>query len=385
MKKMTYINLLIMLIFTLTACTSNDTNDSDKNSKITQGGPELGGKDSIQPYVRGVENVDVLNTHGSIEGLERMQSFYHNMQNGVSSDLRIVHYTTEGDPIVTDLTYNGESLEVKDDSTRDTFGSGEITTNSCSKMIEEVNPTNISYIAVDCNGEPFGKEEILKISYNMKQQDLFEFELKYGEKLENEINTKTNKMIKEINANETSEMSDFVIAASIKQEVYKRLVLTNYLANKDLETTCEFKEAMNYYLKVYINGGQREYRWSACDQSPDGLKLTKIAEYIIKQSGKNQSEMPEVTVQGYVLQVEDDTLLIGEGLNMLDYEWLKDEIQLMDLDAYIFDFIFLEGVNTEEFNLGDKIQATIEGSIRGSKPGRAKVKNIKKIEFSGEI
>ncbi|HJV16678.1 MAG TPA: DUF4362 domain-containing protein [Bacillales bacterium] len=72
-----------------------------------------------------------------------MERFYDNIQNGVRSDLRIVHYTIEGDPILTDLKYNGESLEVKYDTTRDKFGSGEIKTNSCSNMIEEVNPTLI--------------------------------------------------------------------------------------------------------------------------------------------------------------------------------------------------------------------------------------------------
>ncbi|MBP2077101.1 hypothetical protein [Oceanobacillus polygoni] len=115
-------------------------------------------------------------------------------------------------------------------------------------------------------------------------------------------------------------------------------MFANYLAEKDLETTCESKDSMNYYLKVYINGAKREYRWSACDQSPDGVELTKIAEYIIQQSEneKKQSEKHEVTVQGYVLQAKDDILLIGEGLNMLDYEWLKDEIQHMNLRCLHF-------------------------------------------------
>lgn len=173
--------------------------------------------------------------------------------------------------------------------------------------------------------------------------------------------------------------SDFVFAESVKQEVYKKLVFANYLPEKDLGTTCGSKESMNYFLKVYINGGQREYRWSACNQRDADVKFTEIAEYIIQQSEKEKSEKSEVMVQGYVLQVKEDTLLIGEGLNMLDYELLKDEIQQIDLGAYIFDFTILEGVNTEEFNLGDKIQSIIEGNISGSKPGRAKVKEIKKL------
>jgi len=218
----------------------------------------------------------------------------------------------------------------------------------------------------------------------MKQQDLFEFELKYGEKLENEVNTKN--MTKNVgSAKETEVTSDFVLPASVKQEVFKQLVFANYLAKKDLVTSCKSKESMNYNLKVYINGGQHTIRWSTCDQSPDGIKFTKIADYIIKQSEMKQSEKTEVTVQGYVLQVENDTLLIGGDLNMLDYEWIKDELGKMDPNDYFFDFILLEGVQVGAFELGDKIQATIEGNIIGSKPGRAKVKDIRKLALSDEI
>lgn len=362
MKKTTCIHFLLMLVLILAACNANDN-----------------GRDGNNQKVKGVKNVDVVNSHGSIAGLERMQSFYNNMQNDVSSDLRVVHYTIEGDPIVTDLTYNGESLVVKDDNTRDKFGSGEIRTNSCSDLVEEINPTNTSYIAVGCESGPAGMEGILEISYNMGQQDLFEFELTYGQELENEINTKTNTFKKVISDVETNVKSDFVLAERVRQEVYKKLVFANYLAEKDLEVTCDSEEAMNYFLKVYINGGQREYSWSACDQSNDGVKFTQIAEYIIQQSEQEPSEEPEVMVQGYVLEVKEDTLLIGEDLTRLEYEWLKDEIQQNDLTAYIFDFTILEGVHTGEFNPGDKIQAIIEGSISGSKPGKAKVKKIKNI------
>ncbi|MBS4202255.1 DUF4362 domain-containing protein [Bacillus sp. FJAT-49732] len=367
MKKVVFINLLIILIFTLAACNTSE-------GEINSAGAVSGSKEGTKLFVKGVGNVDVLDSHGGIEGLERMRSFYDNMQNAVPSGLRIVHYTIEGAPIVTDLKYNGESLEVKYDSTRDAFGSGEITTNRCGNMVEEVNPTNTSYIAIDCKNGPYGMEEILGIRYNMSQQDLFEFELKYGGNKESEINTKTNTVKKESNVN------GFDLPASVKQEVYKRLVFANYLDEKDLETTCESKEEKSYYLKVYINGGERELSWSACDQSLDGTKLTKIAEYIIEQSETKHSENQEMTVQGYVLQVKDNTLLIGEDLNRLDYEWLKDEIDQIDLDAYIFDFIILEGANLEEFKVGDKIKASIEGNITGAKPGRGEVKDIKKLE-----
>lgn len=377
MKKMTYIVLFFILIVTLAAC---NMQVSENMSPSADEGPQSTEKDVSKPYVKGVENVDVLDSHGSIEGIERMRGFYEDVQKGVPTELRLVRYTIEGDPIISDLTYDGKLLEVKYDTTHDAYGSGTITTTSCSNLIEEVNPTNTSYIAVDCNNDFYGMEEILQISYNMNQQDLFEFELVYGVNLENEINTLTNTIKKENSATGTPLIQDFVMAADVKQEVYKRLVFANYLAEKDLVKTCKSEDAMNFSLKVHINSGQREVRWNACDHSMDGVKFNDIANYIIEQSEQEQGENQQVTVQGYVLERRDNTLLIGEDLNKLDYEWIKDEIHQLDLNAVIFDFILLEDVHTEEFNQGDKIQATIEGSISGSKPGKARVKEIKKIE-----
>lgn len=363
MKKTTYIIFLSLLFVILSACNSQN----EVEDKIN---------------VKGLKNVDVLNTHGSIEGLERMSRFYDDVQNGVPSNLRVVHYTIEGDPIVTDLKYDGEFLEVKYDTTRDKFGSGGITINQCGNLIEEVNPTNTSYIAVDCNDGFYEIDNILYISYNMGQQDLFEFELKYGLNKENEINTLTNTVIKENSGNGTQINSDLNLAMDVKQEVYKRLVLANYLGEKELTNSCDKEGSTDYFIKVHINGGNREFQWSDCDQSLDGVKFTKIANYIIEQSSNKQKVQPIDTVQGYVLEKKDNELLIGEDLTMLDYEWVKDELQHMDFERFIFEFIILEGIDTKEFSPGDKILATIEERMSdGSKPGRAKVKEIKKIEI----
>jgi hypothetical protein len=365
MKKIPYIIFLSFFIVILAACNSQNAMNED-NAEIE---------------VKGLQNIDVLNSHGSIEGIERMIHFYDNVQKGVPSDLRIVHYTIEGDPIVTDLSYAGESLEVKYDSTRDKFGSGEITKISCGDLIEEVNPTNTTYIAAGCTDVYYGMQEILQIDYNMGQQDLFEFELKYGLNLENEINTLTNTVKEENSDNEMGIIGDLNITVDQKQEVYKSLVFANYLGEKDLTTTCHTEGTMNYYLKVYINGGEGEFQWNACDQSADGVKFTNIANDIIKQAANKQQVQTKVTVQGYVLEIKDNEMLIGEGLTMLDYEWMKEELHHMNFEDYIFDFTILEGGDTKVFNPGDKILATIEGSIIDSKPNRAKVKEIKKIDL----
>ncbi|MCM3743087.1 YobA family protein [Sporosarcina luteola] len=109
------------------------------------------------------------------------------------------------------------------------------------------------------------------------------------------------------------------------------------------------------------------------------MKFTDIAEYIIVQSETEQTENPETVIQGYVLQVKEDTLLIGKDLNRMQYEWLKDEIKHTDLDAYAFTFISLKGVKTDGYKIGDKIEAIVKGTIIGSNPGKAQVKDIRPL------
>ena len=371
MKRISKFLFYFVLIILLASCNTEVNENGSPNDNRE---PQSTGKGNSKLFVKGVGDVDVLNTHGGIDGIERMQRFYEDVKSGVASDLRIVFYTIEGDPIVKDLKFNGESLEVKIDNTRDAYGSGEVQTINCSQLIEEMNPTNTSYIATDCKDVPYGMKEIIEIQYNMSQQDLFEIDLKYGENLENEINTKTDEIKKE---NGTTE--PFHMAENVKQEVYKRLVFANYLDEKESIASCNRPNAIKYNLKVFINGGKREISWKDCDESQDGVKFTKIANYIIGQSEQKQTEKPEVIVQGYVLERRNNSLLIGEELNKLDYEWMKDEIKQMDMNSFIFDFTELEGVPIKEYQIGDKIRATIDGGISGSKPGRAKVKEIKKI------
>ncbi|MFC5603328.1 DUF3221 domain-containing protein [Sporosarcina koreensis] len=94
-----------------------------------------------------------------------------------------------------------------------------------------------------------------------------------------------------------------------------------------------------------------------------------------------QDENPEIIIQGYILQVNGDSMLIGVDLNRMDYEWLKDEIQQIDFSKYAIEFIRLEGVINEEYKIGNKIEAIIKGGITGSNPGRAQVKDIKRLDI----
>lgn len=186
-----------------------------------------------------VENAEVINTHGSIKGLEKMELFYQNTVNHLDSKLRVVHYTIEGDPIITNLSYDGEIITVQHDSTRDQYGSGSISTFSCNKFYKEVNPTNLSYGVSECKGNELGMDEILFVGYDMKPQDLFEIQLLYGEDLENEINTIDKNLTKVLSNDTVKNISDFDLPSSIKKEIYKRLVLANYLELESLDNRCK--------------------------------------------------------------------------------------------------------------------------------------------------
>lgn len=79
MKTMKYVIYLFVLASLHVAC--NTSNGSEDMAVVKE-----------PASVKGVSNVDVVNTHGGVEGVEIMQGFYEDIQKGIASDLRIVHY-----------------------------------------------------------------------------------------------------------------------------------------------------------------------------------------------------------------------------------------------------------------------------------------------------
>lgn len=94
-------------------------------------------------------DTDIVNrNNGDIENETRLKEFIKNTETGKKDSIRVVAYTKEGDPILTDLTYNGEQLEITEDTTRDEYGSGEINTFGCEKILVEGN----KYSIIGCQG-----------------------------------------------------------------------------------------------------------------------------------------------------------------------------------------------------------------------------------------
>lgn len=105
----------------------------------------------------------VESSHGDVTNEERLYSFYENTKNGKKDAVRIISYTTEGDPIYQDLFYNGSVVESKEDHTEDQYGSGEIVARECESIIILSSETEEVYMLEGCSPES-GMDTILDLT-----------------------------------------------------------------------------------------------------------------------------------------------------------------------------------------------------------------------------
>lgn len=86
----------------------------------------LGGYPDTLEELNNKEDIFIV-VHGNVEkGKELWDSFYQKVQDKQPSELTIAQFTTEGDPILYHLTYDGVKIDVVEDISRDSFkGSNE--------------------------------------------------------------------------------------------------------------------------------------------------------------------------------------------------------------------------------------------------------------------
>jgi len=68
------------------------------------------------------KNGDII-VQKDVTNRDRFESFLKKSKQGKSDQIRITAYTTEGDPILYDVKYNGKTYQYSSDSSRDQFGS----------------------------------------------------------------------------------------------------------------------------------------------------------------------------------------------------------------------------------------------------------------------
>jgi len=72
----------------------------------------------------------------------KLEKFYDNYLNKISSSVEIAHYTDEGDPIYVDLKFDGEEILYTYDNSWDGFGGQDkgIEKTTCAKMGKRIGP-----------------------------------------------------------------------------------------------------------------------------------------------------------------------------------------------------------------------------------------------------
>jgi hypothetical protein len=283
MLKKHFTFILVSILMILSAC---GTNPSVK--KQEQSGNNL----------NSVENNEIINMHGNVKNLNRLDLFVENVAAKKSDEIKITHYTIEGDPIYDEVTYDGNLLTITNDNTEDKFGSGEILTYTCKKITKNESETELEFLLMDCEAPDgnTGNHPIVSIRYNLAEQDYFAFRLEYGVDRKNVIDTKNSEIVKDLQNGEMASVMDFQFSESETQQIYKILVLGGYLGEKQVSTQCKEKPLYSYKLKVWINQGERDMEWNRCDNSDDGTQMTKVTEDIIAILKKNETYkgLPEV-------------------------------------------------------------------------------------------
>lgn len=136
MKKIIFIFVLIFTLF-IFGCQNKD---NSTNNILEQ--------NDVPDYTPSSE--DVVDMHGEIENMERFKEFLNNVEQEQRDNVRVIRYTTEGDPMLHDLEYDGEVIKSTTDTQRDKLGEGSINTTTCTsiEVIETTERTD--YILDDC-------------------------------------------------------------------------------------------------------------------------------------------------------------------------------------------------------------------------------------------
>jgi hypothetical protein len=75
-----------------------------------------------EKYYKSVSENDIItySLNGNINK-DRQSKFIDNVEKGIKDRISLVRYTTEGDPLITQLYFNGESIQIAIDNSNDKF------------------------------------------------------------------------------------------------------------------------------------------------------------------------------------------------------------------------------------------------------------------------
>lgn len=129
---------ILSLILLVSGC-----NSEEKSTDINMN------KDSIPPYTKTSD--DIIDKHGNLENKERFDKFFNNLQQGIDDSIRVVRYTTEGDPIIYSYEFENEEINVTIDTRRDEYGQGNVIYEICTSLKVNEDNERIDYKLEGCS------------------------------------------------------------------------------------------------------------------------------------------------------------------------------------------------------------------------------------------
>ncbi|MDM5190738.1 DUF4362 domain-containing protein [Bacillus sp. DX4.1] len=98
---------------------------------------------------------DVVGKIGDVTNLDKFQQFLTRVKSGQTDQVRIVHYTDEGDPIFQTLEYDGIEIRYTSDNSQDKFAGKDkgIESDTCKKITKDIREEGIRYTLNDCMKE----------------------------------------------------------------------------------------------------------------------------------------------------------------------------------------------------------------------------------------
>jgi hypothetical protein len=114
---------------------------------------------------KAVLNGDVVNMHGPVYNYPVFESFLESVEMKEAATVRIANYTLEGDPTLYNLSFDGSSLDLEIDRSKNkNTGNEPAKTNmTCSDLVEEDGQQLFVYTLKGCNS-PIESFTILNVA-----------------------------------------------------------------------------------------------------------------------------------------------------------------------------------------------------------------------------
>lgn len=138
--------ILAISLLSLSGCGNGQTNTS---------APQIKEQKQTEPAFSSLPADDVIEvaSSGEIGNLNRFHKFLENTDAKEADHIQIRQFTTEGDPISRDIHFDGSVFQSTFNSSRDQYGSGDISETVCAELTRTETVESTDYQLEACESD----------------------------------------------------------------------------------------------------------------------------------------------------------------------------------------------------------------------------------------